>query len=87
MINRIEHVLRSPVIIMGFRARHSRRPRSFIYVDKGPLVVDDPGHTDDAALFGAAQRILERCRAYELEHFVKPAGTDFADLFGDGASM
>lgn len=52
-----------------------------------PFVADHTRHANDPALFGTTQRILQRRRAYQFEHFVDTPGTDLSDLFGDRAGI
>src|SRR5580700_248172 len=47
---------------------------------EGPFVADNAGHTNDAALFGAAQRVFECRRAHQFEDFVDSLRTDLLDL-------
>src|SRR5467141_1850812 len=48
-----------------------------------PFVADNAGHANDAALFGATQRVFQRRGAHEFEHLVDPFRTDLLDLLGD----
>jgi hypothetical protein len=57
---------------VGCKADRSRDRLHWSEIVEGPFVTDNAGHGNDAALFGAPQRIFQPCRAHEFEDFVDP---------------
>ena len=48
-----------------------------------PLIANYARHANNSTLLGTAQRVLQRCRAHQLENLVDAPGTHLFDLFGN----